>query len=169
MANPRELAEQAFSLLQNALRASEARASDLDEQLKRKKTPKTQIEEQLDVLAHRLQMVEAERQRWQQEASHLEEIAEAERAKVAHFKKKLEIAESGPEKLTKKEINFWRAKAEDIDTETKEYKNRLANLRKEVIERDTLIEKLQQPGAVVAPPTQAAVADASEELESLSS
>ena len=35
MANPRELAEQAFTLLQDALRDSEARASDLDEQLKR--------------------------------------------------------------------------------------------------------------------------------------
>src|SRR5690606_38858729 len=106
MANPRELAEQAFALLQNALRDSEARASDLDEQLKRKRVPRNRLEEQLDVLQHRLTSVEAECARWQQAAGHLEEIAEAERAKVAQLKKKLEIAESGPEKLTKKEINF---------------------------------------------------------------
>ncbi len=66
MANPRELAEQAFTLLQDALRDSEARASDLDEQLKRKRAPKTKLEEQLDVLTHRLEAVEAERTRWQQ-------------------------------------------------------------------------------------------------------
>jgi chromosome segregation ATPase len=143
MANPRELAEQAFSLLQNALRASEARVSELDEQLRRKKAPKTKLEEQLDVLTHRLEAVEVERTRWQQQANHLEEIAEAERTKVAQLRKKLEIAESGPEKLTKKEINFWRAKAEEIDNETKEYKTRLANLRRELIERDALIEKLR--------------------------
>jgi chromosome segregation ATPase len=143
MANPRELAEQAFSILQNALRDSEARASELDEQLKRKKAPKNKLEEQLDVLTHKLEVVEAERARWQQQASHLEEIAEAERAKVAQLKKKLEIAESGPEKLTKKEINFWRAKADDIDTETKDYKTRLASLRREIMERDALIERLR--------------------------
>ena len=151
MASPRELAQQAFALLQNALRASEARAEDLDAQLKRKKAPKTRAEEQLDVLTHRLEMVEAERARWQQEAGHLEEVAESERAKVAQLKKRLQIAESGPEKLTKKEINFWRAKAEDIDTETKDYKARLAQLRKEVMERDALIEKLRRGENVPVP------------------
>ena len=151
MANPRELAQQAFTLLQNALRASEARAEDLDAQLKRKKAPKNRLEEQLDVLTHRLEMVEAERARWQQEAGHLEEIAEAERAKVAQLKKRLQIAESGPEKLTKKEINFWKAKAEDIDTETKDYKARLATLRREIMERDALIEKLNRGQSVQLP------------------
>ena len=139
MANPRELAEQAFTLLQDALRDSEARASELGEELKRKRAPKTKLEEQLDVLTHRLEAVEAERTRWQQEASHLEEVAEAERTKVAQLRKKLEVAESGPEKLTKKEVNFWRAKAEEFTGETQEYRDRLAALRREIIERDSLI------------------------------
>src|SRR5262245_47749198 len=166
MANPRELAEQAFALLQNALRDSEARASELDEQLKRKRTPKNQLEESLEVLTHRLETVEAERVRWQQAASHLEEIAEAERSKVAQLKKKLEIAESGPEKLTKKEINFWRAKAEDIDTETKDYKTRLANLRKELMERDALIERLREAQESGVPADHAPTADAAREAPS---
>ena len=34
MASPREIAEKAFALLQNALSESEARATDLDEQLR---------------------------------------------------------------------------------------------------------------------------------------
>ena len=151
MANPRELAEQAFALLQNALRNSEERASELDEQLKRKRAPKNRLEEQLDVLTHRLESVEAERARWEQQAGHLEEIAEAERAKVAQLKKKLEIAESGPEKLTKKEINFWRGKVEDIDSETKEYKDRLAQLQREIMRRDEEIAQLQNAPRGPAP------------------
>ncbi len=151
MANPRELAEQAFALLQNALRDSEARASDLDEQLKRKRSPKNRVEEQLDVLTHRLEKVEAERARWEQQAGHLEEVAEAERTKVAQLKKKLEIAESGPEKLTKKEINFWRAKVEGFDTETKDYKERLAHLLRELMDRDALIEQLRAAPALSKP------------------
>jgi chromosome segregation ATPase len=146
MANPRELAEKAFALLQNALHESEARASDLDEQLKRKRAPKNRLEEQLDVLAHRLESVEAERLRWEQQAGHLEEIAEGERVKVAQLKKKLEIAESGPEKLTKKEVNFWRAKAETIDAQIKEYQERLNGLRRELNAREALLEKLQSSG-----------------------
>ena len=154
MANPRDLAEQAFALLQNALRQSEARAEDLNEQLERKKAPKNKLEEQLDVLSHRLESAEMERSRWQREAGHLEEIVEAERAKVEQLKKKLEIAEGGPEKLTKKEVNFWRAKAEDMDTETRDYKTRLANLRKEVLERDAIIERLKTgTGKSQPPPT----------------
>ena len=153
MANPRELAEQAFSLLQNALRDSEARASELDEQLKRKRAPKTKLEEQLDVLQHRLDAVEKERTRWQQQAAHLEEVAEAERTKVSQLRKKLEVSESGPEKVGKKEVNFWRAKGEEFTGELQEYRDRLAALRREIIERDALIEKLrdgQQIGGSVA-------------------
>jgi chromosome segregation ATPase len=150
MANPRDLAEQAFALLQNALSESEARASELDEELKRKRQPKNRAEEQLDVLNHRLESVEAERIRWEKQAGHLEEIAEQERIKVGQLKKKLEIAESGPDKLTKKEINFWRGKAEGIDIEIREYKDRLAGLRRELNERDALIEKLQTGGSAPA-------------------
>src|SRR6185295_17536867 len=48
-----------------------------------------------------------------------------------------------PDKLTKKEVNFWRAKAETIDAQIKEYQDRLMQLRRELIERDELIDKLQ--------------------------
>src|SRR5689334_1749769 len=160
MANPRDLAEQAFALLQDALRDSEARASDLDEQLKRKRAPKTKLEEQLDVLTHRLEKIESERAHWEQQAGHLEEIAEAERAKVAQLKKKLEIAESGPEKLTKKEVNYWRERAETFDTETQEYKTRLAGLRRELMDRDAELSQLQNsPQIASALPAEAPAPD----------
>jgi chromosome segregation ATPase len=164
MANPRELAEKAIALLQNALSESEARASDLDEQLKRKSAPKTRLEEQLDVLTHRLESVEAERQRWEKQAGHLEEIAEAERVKVAQLKKKLEIAESGPEKLTKKEINFWRQKSEEIDAQIKEYQERLTNVRRELNERDALVEQLRATNGTAEPAPLPQQADSDTEL-----
>ncbi len=155
MANPRDLAEQAFALLQDALRDSEARALTLDEQLKRKRAPKTKLEEQLDVLTHRLETIEAERAHWEHQAGHLEEVAEAERVKTAQLKKKLEIAESGPEKLTKQEINYWRERAEAFDSETQEYKTRLASLHRELTERDSQISQLQSsPQAVTATPAE---------------
>ena len=135
MANPRELAEKAFTLLQDALRVSESQASELDAELKRKRVPKNRLEERLDVLTHRLKGVEADAERWQREAGHLEEVLENERVKVQQLKKKLELAESGPDKITKKEINFWRQRAEEIDAETRDYKNRIASLRKELSER----------------------------------
>src|SRR6185312_4370856 len=164
MANPRDLAEQAFALLQDALRDSEARASELDEQLKRKRAPKNKIEEQLDVLTHRIEKIEAERAHWEQQAGHLEEVAEAERVKVAQLKKKLDIAESGPEKLTKKEVNYWRERAEEFDKETQEYKTRLAGLRRELMDRDAQLSQLQNSAPVVtasedAPAEQAAETD----------
>jgi len=143
MASPREVAEKAFTLLQEALRDSEARADALDEELHRKKPSKNQLEQKLDVVTHRLEAVEEDAQRWKREAGHLEEVVENERAKIAQLKKKLEIAESGPEKLTKKEINFWRAKAEDFDKETSEYKTRIASLRNDVKERDRELTKLE--------------------------
>src|SRR5690606_5452324 len=167
MANPRELAEQAFVLLQDALRSSEARAADLDAQLKRERPPKNRLEEQVDVLTHRLAALEAEAARWRVQAGQLEEIAEAERAKVSQLRKKLSIAESGPDKLTKKEVNFWRAKAEEFNTETSDYRNRIAALRRELQERESLIEKLQRQldSAARAAPAEPAVAP--EELAAL--
>ena len=132
MANPRELAEKAFTLLQDALRESESRATELDAELKRRREPKTRSEERLEVLAHRLESVEAECQRWQREVGRFEELLENERVKVQQLRKKLEVAESGPDKLTKKEVNFWRQRAEQFDVETREYKNRIAALKQDL-------------------------------------
>ena len=143
MASPREVAEKAFTLLQEALRDSEARADSLDEELRRRKPSKNQLEKKLDVITHRLETVEEEADRWQREAGQLEELVESERAKLAQLKKKLEVAESGPDKLTKKEVNFWRAKAEEFDNETSDYKSRIAALKKNLKERGREVEKLE--------------------------
>ena len=135
MVNSRELAEQAFSLLQDALKDSEARAAELDAELRKERAPKSSSEEQALVLEHRLESIEAEREHWKREAAQLSEVLENERAKLRKLKKKLEIAESGPNAVDKKEVNFWREKAEDFDKDKKEYKQRIAALRKELNSR----------------------------------
>jgi len=135
MASSRELAEKAFSLLQDALQDSESRAAGLDAELRKKRAPKNKIEHQAQVLEHRLETVEAEREQWKREAAQLAEILENERAKLQSLKKKLQIAESGPDKIGKKEINYWRSRAEQFDDATRQYKQRIAELRKSLKER----------------------------------
>jgi chromosome segregation ATPase len=132
MSTARELAERAFTLLQDAFRESESRATELDSELKRRRDPKTRTEERADVLAHRLEGIEAECQRWQLEAKRFEELVENEHAKVQQLRKKLEVAESGPDRVSKKEVNYWRQRSEHFDAETREYKNKIATLKQDL-------------------------------------
>src|SRR5690554_5602714 len=67
MANPRELAEQAFALLEEALRASETRTATLQDELERHRAlQQRSVAEQIETLSRRLD--ESERQR-----THLEQ------------------------------------------------------------------------------------------------
>ncbi|HEY7672704.1 MAG TPA: hypothetical protein VIC71_10840 [Gammaproteobacteria bacterium] len=132
MSTARELAERAFTLLQDAFRESESRATELDAELKARRDPKNRTEERADVLTHRLENVEAECQRWQKEVKRIEELLENEYAKVQQLRKKLDVAESGPDRVSKKEVNFWRQRAEHFDEETREYKNKIASLKQEL-------------------------------------
>jgi chromosome segregation protein len=132
MSTARELAERAFTLLQDAFRESETRATELDAELKQRRDPKNRSEERVDVLSHRLESVEAECNRWQTEVKRLEELLDNEYAKVQQLRKKLDVAESGPDRVSKKEVNFWRQRAEHFDEETREYKNKIASLKQEL-------------------------------------
>jgi len=132
MADSRELADKAFSLLQDALSESEARAAELDAELKKQRAPRNELEARSDTLEQQLKSAEAERDGLQQQAAQLQEVLDTERAKIAQLKKRLDVAESGPDKTDKKEINFWRARSEKFDEETRKYKQRIAELRKEL-------------------------------------
>jgi chromosome segregation ATPase len=139
MSTARELAERAFTLLQDAFRESESRATELDEELKKRRDPKNRTEERADVLTHRLENVEAECQRWQREVKRVEELLDNEYVKVQQLRKKLEVAESGPDRVSKKEVNFWRQRAEHFDEETREYKNKIASLKQELRSRSEAV------------------------------
>ena len=141
MSNSREVAKQALGLLQSALEESEARVAELSAELRRKRPTKRGLEKRLDVLQHKMEKSEEDCDHWKAESGHLEDLVENANAKVAQLKAKLEVAESGPDKLTKKEINYWRAKAESIDEEAAEYKERIKSLRQDVSVRyEELIE-----------------------------
>ena len=135
MSSSPEAAKQSLDLLQRALEESEARVAELSEELRRKRPTKHGLEKRLEVLQHKLEKSEEDRDHWKAESGHLEDLVENANAKVTQLKAKLEVAESGPDKLTKKEINYWRAKAESIDEETAEYKERIKSLRHDVSTR----------------------------------
>ena len=79
MANPRKAAEHAISLLEQALRDSETRIAELDEEVNRQRPTKSQVESKLEVVTHRLGLAEQERDRWKTDAEHMEAVLENER------------------------------------------------------------------------------------------
>lgn len=94
MADPRELAEQAFKLLQEALRESEARVAELSAQLNDRDAPDNELAEQLETLTRRLEQTEGECARWKLDAGRLEEMLAAEKTHAEELKKQLDVAES---------------------------------------------------------------------------
>lgn len=142
MSSSREVTAEALSLIQNALEKSEREVLELRAELERKPPSKSSLEQRLDVITHRLEKAEQDRESWETEASHREELIENANAKIDQLKARLEIAESGPDKLTKKEVNYWRAKAESFDQETAEYKARLVTMRHELNARDDELAEL---------------------------
>ncbi|MFP6828310.1 MAG: hypothetical protein VCC36_04605 [Gammaproteobacteria bacterium] len=143
MSSPKEVAAEAFSLLNSTLENPEARVEELTRELWRKRPTKNNLEKQLDVIKHRLEKSEQYRDRWKTEAGQLEESIDNANAKLEQLKAKLEIAESGPEKLTKQEINYWRAQAGSLDKTTTEYTARIRSLRQDVKARDEELSELR--------------------------
>jgi chromosome segregation ATPase len=144
MSNSREASAEALSLIQNALEQSDALVEELREELRRRRPSKNELEKRLDVLQHRLDKCEQDRDTSRREAAHSDELVENANAKIEQLKAKLEIAESGPDKLTKKEVNYWRAQAESFDEQTAEYKARLVSLRQELNTRDAELTELKE-------------------------
>ncbi|MGI9259671.1 MAG: hypothetical protein ACR2QQ_12620 [Gammaproteobacteria bacterium] len=147
MSKSQQVAAEALSLLQTALEESEARVEQLEKELERRSSGSEESHDEVGILEQQLEQTENERRRHRTEAGQLEEVVENLNAKIDRLEEKLEVAESGPDKLTKKEINFWRAKAESFDEKTSEYKERIAALRRELKDRD---EELAEQTASIA-------------------
>lgn len=143
MSSLKEVAAEAFSLLNSTLENPEARVEELTRELWRKRPTKNNLEKQLDVIKHRREKSEQDRDLWKTEAGQLEESIDNANAKLEQLKAKLEIAESGPEKLTKQEINYWRAQAGSLDKTTTEYTARIRSLRQDVKARDEELSELR--------------------------
>ena len=136
MSKSQQVAAEALSLLQTALEESEARAGKLEKELRLRDSDSQGSPDEVGNLLRQLEQAEEERRQLRTEAGQLEEVVDNLNAKIDRLQEKLDVAESGPEKLTKKEINFWRAKAESFDEKTSEYKDRIASLRRELKARE---------------------------------
>ncbi len=136
MSGSRDLAQQAFELMQEALRESEARISALDAELRQRHAPKSQLEEQVELLSQRLEITETDCARWRREAGQLEEVVAVERAKIQQLKKRLELAQSGPDAVARKEVNYWRGRIEETGKEVIELREAAAQLRQDIAARE---------------------------------
>jgi chromosome segregation ATPase len=144
MTNSREMAEQAFSLLQSALEASETRCRELSAQFEAERPPQSQLETELKSLAARLARVEDERAQWRKTANQLQDVVANERAKLKRIEAKLDVAEGGDEKTSRKEINFWRQKADEFAEKKSRYQERIAALKNELHASQDELERVQQ-------------------------
>ena len=93
MTNSREMAEQAFSLLQSALEASETQCRELAAKFETERPEQSQVESELDSLAARVERAEEERTLWRKTANQLQDVVANERAKLKRLTAKLEVAE----------------------------------------------------------------------------
>jgi chromosome segregation ATPase len=132
MTNSRELAEQAFALLQDALEESEAQRSELEARLHKEQLPEADPQAQLRRLSEQLILAEHERAQWHKAASQLHDVVANERAKSRRLLERIEIAESGTDKNLRKELNYWRQKAEEFSAAKQEFQQRIFALKSEL-------------------------------------
>jgi chromosome segregation ATPase len=146
MTNSRELAEQAFALLQDALEESEAQRSVLEARLQQQRPAETEPERQLRELAEQLASTEQERAQWHKTANQLHDVVANERAKNKRLVDRLETAESGTDKSLRKEVNYWRQKAEEFGSTKQQFQQRIFALKAELVAAEERFETLgRQP------------------------
>lgn len=138
-----QAAHEAIATLQAALAESEQRIVELKAELDKKPLPKDKLSKDLRAAQKALKNLEGEHEKLKVDAGQLQEVVDSEKEKVAALKKKLAVAEAGPEKVSKKEVNFWRQKSEDFDKQTKEYKSRISKLMREIKKRDKTAAELE--------------------------
>jgi len=171
METSRELAEQAFALLQDALAESDAKRTELEQQLKQVKPSKSQTEQRIDVLAHRLQSAEQELEEWRESSSQLEDILANERAVNKRLESKLETAASEDDKADGKEILFWRNRAEDDQESTRRFQERMAAQKKDLDSQTAKIASLERKLEEAGKPdelTEDALREREQQIEQLS-
>lgn len=132
MTNSRELAEQAFALLQDALEESEAQRSELEARLLTRPPPESNGDQQLRQLAEQLSQVEQERAQWHKTASQLHDVVSNERAKNKRLMERLDAAEAGSDKTLRKEVNYWRQRADEFAAAKQQFQQRIFALRSEL-------------------------------------
>ena len=135
MTNSREMAEQAFALLQDALTESETRRLDLEERLNSSAVPASELQQAYEALRAELEEIRNERDLWKKTSGQLQDVVSNERSKARRLSKKLGIVETGADRVSRKEVNFWREKAAEFENAKLDFQRRINELREELNQR----------------------------------
>jgi chromosome segregation ATPase len=136
MTNSREIAEQAFAVLRNALEESESQRRELADQLDSPRPPASDLEQAYEALQAQLHEARADRDLWKKTVSQLQDVVSNERSKNKRLSKKIGVVESGPDRAPRREISFWREKAESFEEARRKYQQRICELKEALNARD---------------------------------
>ncbi|HMB73477.1 MAG TPA: hypothetical protein VKQ06_07885, partial [Gammaproteobacteria bacterium] len=142
MTNSRDMAEQAFTLLQNALEESESQRLNLEQRLNLDRPPASEIEQAYDSLQVELEHARTERDLWKKTSNQLQDVVSNERSKAKRLARKLDVVESGTDRIARREVNFWRDKATEFETAKQEFQRRIHELKAQLKQRDEHDENL---------------------------
>lgn len=142
MTNSREIAEQAFALLRDALEESESQRLELEDRLKAPESVDPDSEQTLQTIHTELEELRAERDLWKKTSSQLQDVVSNERVKAKRLSKKLDVVESGSDRVTRREVNFWREKAEHFDDTREKFQQRIYELKEELNARNKELDAL---------------------------
>ena len=127
------MAEQAFALLQNALEESESQRLSLEQRLITPPMPEGDAEQSWQALHAELESVRTDRDLWKKTSSQLQDVVSNERSKVRRLTKKIRTTESGSDRNSRKEVNFWREKAEEFEATRQRYQKRIHELKSNLV------------------------------------
>jgi chromosome segregation ATPase len=140
MTNSREIAEQAFALLQDALQESESQRLDLEKRLQTSKPATSDFDEAFSALQAQLQETQAERDLWKKTSNQLQDVVSNERSKAKRLARKLGVVASGSDRVARREVNYWREKAESFEEARQKYQQRIYELKAELKQREEALD-----------------------------
>ncbi len=123
--------EDAIETIVEGLRASEARVAELEARLAERSPETRELRENLAAMEARIAQLELERDHLRHELEHSREVIRDERRTANYLRRKLRVAEGGPEQTTRKELNFWRGRVDALESELaplREREQRIAQL-----------------------------------------
>lgn len=144
MTNSREIAEQAFALLRDALEESESQRRELEGQLDDRAAPASESEQTPESLRVELEAARTDRDLWKKTANQLQDVVANERSKARRLSRKLGTAETGSDRTSRREVNFWREKAELFEEAKRKYQQRIYELKAELTRQEEQLRSQAQ-------------------------
>ena len=134
MAGQRKATDEAITLIRDAMKQCEQQISALQEAARGEEPSATDLDVDTATVQERLADAESKRDYWRYEAARLDSLIEDKQTRIANLKKQLRVAESGPDRVAKRELNHWREKVEQLETELNDRIERIGVLEQEATE-----------------------------------